>query len=34
VELYLHSPMRLRGMVLRGSTGTTLPLPFTICCYL
>jgi hypothetical protein len=23
VELYLHSPIRLHGVVLRGSTGTT-----------
>jgi hypothetical protein len=29
VELYLHSPMRLHGVVLSwGSTGTTVPLPF------
>jgi hypothetical protein len=27
VELYLHSPIRLHGVVLRLSTGTTLPLP-------
>jgi hypothetical protein len=27
VELYLHSPIRLHGVVLRGSIGTTLPLP-------
>jgi hypothetical protein len=26
VELYLHSPIRLHGVVLRGSPGTTLPL--------
>jgi len=25
VELYLHSPIRLHGVVLRGSTETTLP---------
>jgi hypothetical protein len=29
VELYLHSPIRLHGVVLRGSTETTLPLPFS-----
>jgi hypothetical protein len=28
VELYLHSPIRLHGVVLSYSTGTT--LPFTI----
>jgi hypothetical protein len=29
VELYLHSPIRLHGVVLRGSTGTTYTfLPF------
>jgi hypothetical protein len=27
VELYLHSPIRLHGVVLSKSTGTTLPLP-------
>jgi len=27
VELHLHSPKRLYSVVLRSSTGTTLPLP-------
>jgi len=27
MELYLHSPIRLHVVVLRKSTGTTLPLP-------
>jgi hypothetical protein len=27
VELYLHSPIRLHGVVLSWNTGTTLPLP-------
>jgi hypothetical protein len=33
VELCLHSPNTLswRGAQLGGSTGTTLPLPFTVC---
>jgi hypothetical protein len=26
VELYLHSPIRLHGVVLRGSTDTNLPI--------
>jgi hypothetical protein len=29
-ELYLHSPIQLPGVVLRGSTRTNLPLPFTL----
>jgi hypothetical protein len=28
VELYLHSPIRLHGVVLRGNAGRTLHLPF------
>jgi hypothetical protein len=31
VELYLHSPIRLHGVVVRGSTRTTLPLPSLTC---
>jgi hypothetical protein len=27
VELYLHSPICVHGVVLRGSIGATLPLP-------
>jgi hypothetical protein len=31
VDLYIHSPIRLHGVVLNSlSIGTTLPLPFTI----
>jgi hypothetical protein len=30
VDLYIHSPIRLRGVMLNWlSTGTTLPLPYT-----
>jgi hypothetical protein len=28
VELYIHSPIRLHCVVLRGSTGTTLPFTY------
>jgi hypothetical protein len=30
VGIYLHSPIRLHDVVLSSSTGTTLPLPFTL----